>query len=216
MRRSELDHLVIACTDLAAGIEWVEARLGARAIPGGKHVAMGTHNALLKLGARAYLEIIAIDPDAEPPSRPRWFALDEPEMQAQLAKGPRLITWAIRSESVADACARVPDLGEIMSMSRGTLHWKIAVPETGALPWGGILPAAIQWNAGEGTRGRGASVRPAGGQRLRAGAAPTVAPCSGAWHQRHHGNVSRAENRRPGGSCAGPEDAGGHDSHARR
>ena len=151
MRRSELDHLVIGCADLAAGIEWVEARLGARAIPGGKHVAMGTHNALLKLGARAYLEIIAIDPDAEPPSRPRWFALDEPEMQAQLAKGPRLITWAIRSESVADACARVPDLGEIMSMSRGALHWKIAVPETGALPWGGILPAAIQWNAEEGS-----------------------------------------------------------------
>ncbi len=172
MRRSELDHLVVACADLADGVDWVEQQLGARPAPGGQHVAMGTHNALLKLGARSYLEIIAIDPSATPPSRPRWFALDEPEMQAQLATGPRMITWAVRCESLANACARVPDLGEIMSMSRSVerqaapgsppaparggreaaggermleFHWKIAVPENGALPWGGVLPAAIQW-----------------------------------------------------------------------
>lgn len=150
MRRSELDHVVIACADLNAGIDWVESRLGVRPALGGQHVAMGTHNALLKLGARSYLEVIAIDPEATPPLRPRWFALDEPEMQSQLARGPRLITWAVRSESVADACARVPDLGEIMSMSRGALHWKITVPETGVLPWGGILPAAIQWSTEQG------------------------------------------------------------------
>lgn len=145
MRRSELDHIVIACADLDQGVDWVEQQLGARPAPGGQHVAMGTHNALLKLGARAYLEVIAIDPDGITPSRPRWFALDEPEMQAQLAAGPRLITWAVRSESLANACARVPDLGEIMPMSRGDFHWKIALPETGSLAWGGVLPTAIQW-----------------------------------------------------------------------
>ena len=52
-------------------------------------------------------------------------------MQAHLAAGPRLITWAVRCESLANACARVPDLGEILAMSRGEFHWKIAVPETG-------------------------------------------------------------------------------------
>jgi hypothetical protein len=145
MRRSELDHIVIGCAALDDGIRWVEEQLGACPTPGGQHVAMGTHNALLKLGPRAYLEVIAIDPDAPQPARPRWFALDEPEMQALLAARPRLITWAVRSESLANACARVPDLGEIVSMSRGDFHWKIAVPETGSLPWGGILPTAIQW-----------------------------------------------------------------------
>ena len=30
---------------------------------GGKHVAMGTHNSLLRLGDGVYLEVIAIDPD---------------------------------------------------------------------------------------------------------------------------------------------------------
>ncbi len=106
---------------------------------------MGTHNALLRLGVRTYLEVIAIDPNGIAPARPRWFALDEPEMQAQLAVGPRLITWAVRSESLANACARVPDLGEILPMSRGDFHWKIAVPDTGSLAWGGVLPTAIQW-----------------------------------------------------------------------
>ncbi|HKO67168.1 MAG TPA: VOC family protein [Burkholderiaceae bacterium] len=149
MRRSELDHIVIGCAMLDDGMDWVEKRLGARPAPGGQHLAMGTHNALLKLGPRAYLEVIAIDPEGTAPARPRWFALDEPEMQALLATGPRLITWAVRSESLANACARVPDLGEIVSMSRGKFHWKIAVPETGSLAWGGILPTAIQWLASD-------------------------------------------------------------------
>lgn len=150
MRRSELDHIVIGARTLDEGIDWVEQQLGARPAIGGQHVTMGTHNALLKLGARSYLEVIAIDPDGVKPARPRWFALDEPEMQALLAAGPRLITWAVRCESLASACARVPDLGEILSMSRGDFHWKIAVPETGALAWGGILPTAIQWVSSDG------------------------------------------------------------------
>jgi hypothetical protein len=148
MQRAELDHLVVASARLDDGVDWVEQRLGARPQPGGQHVAMGTHNALLKLGARAYLEVIAIDPDGAPPARPRWFALDEPAMQSRLAGGPALITWVLRCDSLAGACARVPDLGEILSMSRGDFRWKIAVPEGRSLPWAGVLPAAIQWEPG--------------------------------------------------------------------
>jgi hypothetical protein len=149
MARSELDHLVIGCASLEAGIDWVGQKLGVRPVPGGQHAAMGTHNALLKLGPRTYLEVIAIDPEAAAPPRPRWFALDELEMRARLAQSPALITWVVRTESLATACARVPDLGEILSMSRNDFRWKIAVPESGALPWGGVLPAAIEWLAGD-------------------------------------------------------------------
>jgi hypothetical protein len=156
MQRSELDHLVVASARLEAGVDWVEERLGVRPQPGGKHVAMGTHNALLKLGPRTYLEVIAVDPDAEAPKRLRWFSLDEPAMRSRLAAGPALITWVLRCDSLAAACARVPDLGEILSMSRGDFHWKIAVPESGNLPWGGVLPAAIQWDA----RADGAEMHP--------------------------------------------------------
>lgn len=150
MLRSELDHIVFACADLNSGIDWIERQLGVRPVAGGQHVAMGTHNALLKLGRRSYLELIAIDPTGVVPNRPRWFSLDDPEMRALLAAGPRLITWAVRCESLATACARVPDLGEIVPMQRSALRWKIAVPESGALPWGGTLPAAIQWLPDEG------------------------------------------------------------------
>lgn len=37
---------------------------------------MGTHNLMLRLGDSSYLEIIAINPAAPAPGRPRWFALD--------------------------------------------------------------------------------------------------------------------------------------------
>jgi hypothetical protein len=145
MDRSELDHIVIGAQSLPAGVAWVEQQLGVAPVAGGRHDAMGTHNALLRLGPRCYLEVIAIDPHAAPPQRPRWFSLDEPPMQARLAQSPALITWVLRSASLATACARVPDLGDILTMRRGDFHWKIAVPDTGSLPWGGVLPAAIEW-----------------------------------------------------------------------
>ena len=149
MERSELDHIVIAAASLEAGAAWVEQSLGVAPVPGGQHVAMGTHNALLRLGPRCYLEVIAVDPAAPRPPRPRWFSLDEPEMQARLAAAPGLITWVVRTASLAGACARVPDLGEIMPMTRNTFRWKISVPESGALAWGGVLPTAIQWEASD-------------------------------------------------------------------
>ena len=146
MHRAELDHLIVASARLEDGVNWIEQQLGVRPQPGGQHAAMGTHNALLRLGPRCYLEVIAIDPDGVAPARPRWFALDEPTMHARLAASPALISWAVRCESLAAACARVPDLGEILTLSRGDFRWKIAVPEDGSLPWGGVLPAAIQWD----------------------------------------------------------------------
>ena len=46
---AELDHLVVAAATLEQGCDWLESGLGVRPQPGGKHVAMGTHNALLRL-----------------------------------------------------------------------------------------------------------------------------------------------------------------------
>jgi hypothetical protein len=149
MQRCELDHLVVAAASLEEGVDWVAGRLGVRPQPGGQHAAMGTHNALLRLGARSYLEVIAIDPEAPAPARPRWFGLDEEATRQRLVAQPVLLTWVVRCESLAAACARVPDLGEILPMQRGDFRWKIAVPDSGSLAWGGVLPAAIQWDAGD-------------------------------------------------------------------
>ena len=71
MQRSQLDHIIVASAQLDEGVDWVEQRLGVRPQPGGRHVAMGTYNALMKLGAQTFLEVIAIDPEGTPPSRKR-------------------------------------------------------------------------------------------------------------------------------------------------
>jgi hypothetical protein len=36
-----------------------------------------------------------------------------------------------------------------MPMTRNAFRWKISVPESGSLAWGGVLPTAIQWEAGD-------------------------------------------------------------------
>ena len=141
------DHLIVAAVSLAQGIDWIEGKLGARPQAGGKHVAMGTHNALLRLGRRLYLEVIAIDPEGRTPDRPRWFDLDEPRMRAALAEGPALIHWAARAPDIDSDAARCPaDLGTILPMQRGDMRWRMTVPADGHLPGRGLVPTLIEWS----------------------------------------------------------------------
>ena len=142
-----LDHLVVAATTLGAGSDWALHTLGVRAQPGGRHLAMGTHNALIGLGPRLFLEIIAIDPQATPPARPRWFDLDDPRMRAKLAEGPALIHWVARTSDIdVDATRTQLDPGAILPMQRGDFTWRITVPGDGHLPAGGLVPTLIQWS----------------------------------------------------------------------
>jgi hypothetical protein len=141
------DHLVVAAQTLAAGCDFVEARLGIRPRSGGKHVAMGTHNALLGLGPRLYLEVIAVDPDAAAPPRPRWFDLDEPRMSASLAEAPRLVHWVVRTGDIDALRERAKiDPGPVHRMQRGDFRWRITIPDDGHLPGGGLVPTLIQWS----------------------------------------------------------------------
>lgn len=139
-----LDHLVVACADLAQGARFIRERLGVDAQPGGAHVLMGTHNALLRLGTRVYLELIAIDP-AGSAQRPRWFALDTPAVRERVAREPFLITWVARTGDIAAAARAVPALGRILALSRGAFRWRITVPDDGSMNFDGALPTVIQW-----------------------------------------------------------------------
>lgn len=142
-----LDHLVVAAANLEQGEDYVESRLGVRPRRGGRHVAMGTHNSLLKLGARSYLEVIAIDPDGVKPDRPRWFALDSRAMRAALAERPRLIHWVARTDDIDAAKRACPiGLGPVQPMARGAYEWRITIPDDGDLPGAGLVPTLIQWS----------------------------------------------------------------------
>jgi len=155
---TQLDHLVIAAATLDQGADWCEALLGVRPLAGGRHAAMGTHNLVLKLDApeavHRYLEIIAIDPQVEAPARPRWFGLDDPALQADLAqRGPRLINVVARSTMLDMHRWGLIQIGiqpgEPFAMSRpaavGNLEWEFLLKPDGRLLFGGTLPSLIQW-----------------------------------------------------------------------
>jgi hypothetical protein len=142
-----LDHLVVAATTLADGIEYIAETTGATPQPGGRHAAWGTHNALLRLGESAYLEIIAIDPDGTKPARRRWYDLDNIALQAELTERPQLIHWVARTTDIETASARCTiALGAIHAVVRGTLRWRITIPDDGRLPGKGVVPSLIQWD----------------------------------------------------------------------
>jgi hypothetical protein len=152
-----LDHLVIAAATLEQGAAWCEATLGVAPGPGGKHPLFGTHNRLLKIATPifpdAYLEIIAIDPEAAPPTRPRWFGLDDPALQERLQAAPVFLHAVARTTLLdKDRWALIQlghEPGEPVQASRtteaGLLQWSILVRPDGALQCGGALPTLIQW-----------------------------------------------------------------------
>ena len=152
-----LDHLVVACRSLDAGRAWCEATLGVAPQPGGRHALMGTHNLLLSLASqqypKAYLELIAIDPEAPAPAQPRWFDLDDPSLQTTVAT-PRLVHWVARSDDVEATVAALravgADPGRIVAAERmtprGMLRWRITLPDDGRRPLAGAMPLWIQWS----------------------------------------------------------------------
>ena len=146
-----LDHLVVAARALGEGARWAAERLGRPPDGGGRHEAMGTHNALWGLG-EVYLEVIAVDPEGSRPRRPRWFGLDDPAVQAVLEAGPRLLTWAVAAETpealaAVAAAAPVPHEAPV-AFARDDLRWQVALPRGRSLPLDGAWPLTIAWTAG--------------------------------------------------------------------
>lgn len=133
------DHLAVTAPDLVTGLAHTRTALGLSLPAGGAHHAMGTHNHLMAFGEDSYVEVIAPDPAAPPPGRPRWFALDHP-------RPAHLATWIARTDDLEAALAEAPvDAGRPTEMSRGDLHWRIAIRDDGELPMDGAFPTLIEW-----------------------------------------------------------------------
>jgi hypothetical protein len=135
-----LDHLAVVAGRLDDGVAEMERLLGVPMAGGGKHPLMGTHNRLLGLGD-LYLEVIATDPEAPHPGRPRWFDMD------RFHGAPRLTNWVAACDDLAREIALGPiGIGEAVSLARGEYRWQMAVPQDGRLPFDGAFPALIRWD----------------------------------------------------------------------
>ena len=159
MSTALVDHLVVAATDLEQGVAWCEATLGMTPGPGGQHGLMGTHNRLLKIATTtypdAYLEIIAIDPEAPPPGRVRWFGLDDAALQSRLREqGPRLVQFVARSTMldmhrwglITVGCKPGDPVSASRQTATGLLEWQILLRDDGGNDCGGALPTLLQWH----------------------------------------------------------------------
>ena len=161
MISAQVDHLVVMADSLASGVDWCEQTLGITPGPGGKHPLMATHNRLFSVAGpaypRAYFEIIAIQPDAvatRAPGSQRWFDMDDPQLQARVARqGPQLIAFVASCSGVVSAVKALAalglDRGEVIEASRQSastlLKWRMTVRSDGQRLFYGGLPTLIQW-----------------------------------------------------------------------
>ena len=144
---SFVDHLVLVTPDLQQGIDGVAGLLGVTAAVGGKHPKWRTQNALLSLGPRLYLELMASDGEPADPANPRPFGIDG-------LSSMRLATWVARADDlqriVSAANSQGVDLGPVQPGSRrkpdGTeLRWEMT--DLTKNRENGIVPYFINWGA---------------------------------------------------------------------
>jgi hypothetical protein len=138
-----LDHILLGSNDLDAGIAFLEDNTGVRAAMGGVHPGRGTRNALLSLGERQYLEIIA--PDPHQPGAADTLGL-------RRLTEPRLVGWAAHPGDL-DSFARKlreagvaftgPTAGSRARPDGRTLHWRTV---NLADDHKGLLPFFIEWS----------------------------------------------------------------------
>ncbi len=158
--KTQIDHLVIVAKTLELGVQWCEATLGVTPGPGGDHAQYATHNRLFKIATPAhplaYFEIIAINQNAKKPANPlasRWFDMDDPALQAAVAKEPRLVHFVANTPEIQAArhalkalgIDRGPAVHASRHSRRGVLQWQITVREDGQRLFDGALPSLIQW-----------------------------------------------------------------------
>jgi hypothetical protein len=142
-----VDHVIVATADLDAAAARVEADHGLRAVGGGRHVGLGTHNRIVPLGG-GYVELLAIADLDEAAGSPLGRAV-----AVRLAQsGEGLMGWAVEVDDLGAVAER---LGlEPTTIARGGLSARLAgVAEAMTTP---TLPFFISRDVGVADPGAGA------------------------------------------------------------
>lgn len=138
-----LDHFILGCDELERGVAFVEQATGVHAAFGGVHPGRGTQNALLSLGDRRYLEIMAPDPAQH--VEPQIAKLRE-------LKEPRIVGWAAHPGNLEQFAAKLraakiefagPRDGSRQRADGKVLHWKTLTLKD---DYGALLPFFIEWS----------------------------------------------------------------------
>lgn len=158
--KTHIDHLVVVAKTLEIGVQWCEATLGITPAPGFEQAHYGTHTRLFKIASPAnplaYLEIIAIHPQAKKPANAlskRWFDMDDAALQAAVAIEPRLVHFVANTDDIQAArnalkaldIDRGPAVHDKRHSRRGVVQWQTTVREDGQRLFNGALPSLIQW-----------------------------------------------------------------------
>jgi hypothetical protein len=141
-----IDHIIVGCSDLHRAIRHFERLTGFEARLGGVHAGGATHNALLPLGQRRYLELLS-PVDADRPSDDYWF------VRAAACVEPRVLSYCLRAPMPLEALSdKAKSMGwqqsEVISNGRVTpdgrrLRWQYVVPSVE--DFGLAFPFFIDW-----------------------------------------------------------------------
>ena len=144
-----LDHIVFGSFTLDEGTKFVENILQAKLSEIGYHKDIGTHNRVIRISEKVYLEVIAIDPKTSNLNNRKWFNLDNSKLQSKLKKSPQVIGYVIENDDMNITKYYDP----FFDSSRDIYKWQFAMPTfnknilDSEIIEEGMIPSLISWKS---------------------------------------------------------------------
>jgi hypothetical protein len=179
--RLELDHVLLAVSDLFAAAQEIEARHGLVSLEGGRHPGWGTANQIVPLGD-SYLELVAVVDESEAAQSAfgRWVARAHTRSAEPLG-------WAVRTDRLDDVARRLGmtvDAGSRTGRDGRVVRWRVAgIEHAAAEP---SLPFFIEWGDKTTLPGRAPAAHRVGAVRLSSLRLDGDAARLAAWLGEHH------------------------------
>ena len=145
----KLDHIVLGSLTLEEGTEFLENILQAKLSDIGYHKDMGTHNRVIRISEKVYIEVVAIDPKRKNLNNRKWFNLDNSNLQSKLKISPQIIGYVIENKDRNINKYYDP----FFEASRDSYKWQFAMPTfknnilDSEIIEAGIIPSLISWKS---------------------------------------------------------------------
>jgi len=138
-----IDHVVIGVSDLNTGVNQLEDLTSLQAEFGGKHPHLGTENALLSLGPRQYLEVLAPAPGAKLDSSVSFLSSLQKLTPVSWVISTANVEWMAQLLKARGYETTPPRPGSRLRPDGARLDWKTL---TIKMPPMDMAPVFIAWN----------------------------------------------------------------------